>query len=113
MCSRICTVAEFPCELVSHKIFRMAIRVRVIGVFFGRPLNETFEEPLVQNDTPKNVLERLDKKKVLGRKFFRGLIKRGSATFLLNGDRLDLSEAADTHLKEDDEISVISVIAGG
>ena len=91
----------------------MAIRVRVMGVFLGRPLNETFEEPLIQNDTPGNVLNRLDRRKVLGRKFFSRLTKQGNATFLLNGDRLDLSEAPHTLLKEGDEISVISVIAGG
>lgn len=91
----------------------MAIRVRVMGVLLGHPLNETFEEPLIQNDTPSDVLNRLDKKKVLGRKFFSRLIREGSATFLLNGDRLDLSEVPRTLLKEGDEISIISVVAGG
>jgi molybdopterin converting factor small subunit len=91
----------------------MAIKVRVTGVFLGHPLNETFEEPYLPDDTPKKVLARLDKKKTLGRKFFSGLIKRRSATFLLNGDRLDPSEASNTHLNEGDEISVLSSIAGG
>ncbi len=91
----------------------MAIKVRVTGVFLGRPLNETFEEPFVQNDTPMKVFNRLDKKKVLGRKFFGRLMREGNATLLLNGDRLDVSEAPHTFLNEADEISVLSVIAGG
>jgi len=91
----------------------MPIRVRVAGLFLGQPLNKMFEEPYADNDTPVRVLARLDKKKVLGRNFFRRLVKKGDATFLLNGDRLNMPEASDTHLKEGDEISVLSAIAGG
>jgi molybdopterin converting factor small subunit len=91
----------------------MAIRVRVAGVFLGHPLNRTFEEPYIENDTPKKVFARLDKKKALGRRFFKGLVKQGRATFLLNGDRLDIPERLDNRLSEGDEISVLSAIAGG
>ena len=89
------------------------IMVRVMGVFFGKPLNKTFEEPFKANDTPKTVFARLDKQKALGRKFFKSVAKNGQATFLLNGDRMDLSESWDTPLNDGDEISVLSAIAGG
>jgi molybdopterin converting factor small subunit len=91
----------------------MAIQVRVAGVFGGAPLNEAFEEPFKENDTAKKILSRLDKKKVLGRKFFGGMIKRGRATLLLNGERLDSPEALNRRVSDGDEISVISAIAGG
>lgn len=91
----------------------MAIRVKTSGVFFGQPLNEIFDEPFKDADTPKKVFGRLDKKKALGRKFFKGLIKDGRATFLLNGDRLDMPESLDKRLSDGDEISVVSAIAGG
>lgn len=91
----------------------MTIRVKVTGVFLGSPLNRTFEEPYIENDTPKKVFGRLDKKKALGRRFFKGLVKQGRATFLLNGDRLDIPERLDERLSEGDEISVLSAIAGG
>lgn len=86
------------------------VRVRVVGVFLARPMNHTFEEPHGKGDTPKKVLARLDKKKALGKKFFKGALKDGSATFLLNGDRL---ESFDQPLEEGDELSVLSAIAGG
>jgi len=91
----------------------MAIRVRVAGLFLGRPLNKTFEEPLTGDDTPRKVFVRLDRKKVLGRNFFKSVVKKGDATFLLNGDRLNMPEASDNPLHDGDEISVLSAIAGG
>jgi len=91
----------------------MSISIRVTGVFFGRPLNQTFEVGFEENLTPKKVFARLDKKKVLGRRFFRGAVRSGPATFLLNGNRLDLPEALNDRLADGDEISVLSAIAGG
>lgn len=91
----------------------MPITVRVTGVFLGNPLNETFEEAFRENDTAKKLFARLDKKKALGRKFFSGALKSGRATFLLNGDRLEIPDALSRPLAEGDEISVLSAIAGG
>ena len=90
-----------------------SIRVRVTGVFTGRPINETFEEPFRQQDTLKRILARLDKKKVLGRRFFSSIVRNERAAFLLNGNRLDIPEALNKPLTVGDEISVISAIAGG
>lgn len=89
------------------------IKVRVAGVFGGDPMNELLEEPLQSDDTPATVLARFDKRKIFGRKFFANLIRRDRAVFLLNGERIDFSDAAMQKLKPGDEISVISAIAGG
>ncbi|RJP66758.1 MAG: MoaD/ThiS family protein [Candidatus Abyssobacteria bacterium SURF_17] len=91
----------------------MTVKIKVAGVFSGQPLNRTFEEPLAKGDTLKRVLGRLDKKHVLGRKFFAKLLKQGSATLLLNGDRMEPPDALDYSLNEGDEISILSTIAGG
>ena len=91
----------------------MPIAVRVTGVFLGDPLNKSFEEVFREGDTPKKILSRLDKRKALGRKFFRSSLRSSRATFLLNGDRLEIPEALDTPLSDGDEISVLSAIAGG
>lgn len=91
----------------------MPITVRVSGIFLGDPLNETFEVPFRHKDTPKRVLARLDKKRALGRRFFHGALRSGRASFLLNGDRLEIPDALDQPLEEGDEISVLSAIAGG
>lgn len=91
----------------------MPIQIRVAGVFLGSPLNKTFEEPFRQNDTPKKILARLDKKKALGRRFFSAVLKGGRATLLLNGDKLEIPADLSRRLNEGDEISVLSAIAGG
>ena len=100
-------------QCIDERRISMGIHIRVAGIFGGRPLNEMFEEPARENDTPKKVLARLDKRKAMGRKFFSGVVKGGRATLLLNGERLDSSEAMDRPLDDGDEISVISAIAGG
>lgn len=91
----------------------MSITVRVTGLFLGRPLDQTFGEDFREGDTPKKIFARLDGKKVLGRRFFAGTVKSGRATFLLNGDRLDMPGALNQNLSDGDEISVLSAIAGG
>jgi molybdopterin converting factor small subunit len=91
----------------------MPIAVRVTGVFLGDPLNKSFEEVFREGDTPKKILARLDKRKVLGRRFFRSSLRSSRATFLLNGDRLEIPDALNKPLADGDEISVLSAIAGG
>jgi molybdopterin converting factor small subunit len=89
------------------------ISIKVAGVFSGAPLNKSLQEPYFQGDTVKRVLERLDKRKVLGRRFFKQVMKQGRAVFLLNGDRLELPGSRTKPLNAGDEISVLSAIAGG
>lgn len=91
----------------------MSIRIRVAGLYGGRPLNEVFEEPYEDHDTPRKILERLDEKKALGRKFLSRLASRENVTILLNGKRLDCPEDLDKFLTDGDDISVLSAIAGG
>jgi hypothetical protein len=89
------------------------VKVRVAGIFGGSPTNEVAEEQLQEGDTPYTMLKRLDKRKVFGRKFFSVLMKRDSAIFLLNGDRLGPPELKCQKLAAGDELSVLSAIAGG
>jgi hypothetical protein len=89
------------------------VKVRVAGIFGGSPTNEATEERLQADDTPHTVLKRLDKKKLFGRKFFSVLMKRDSAIFLLNGNRLGPLELKLQKLSGGDELSVLSAIAGG
>ena len=95
----------------------MSITVRVTGVFIGDPVNKTIVHEFREGDTPKKILSRLDKDKTLGRelgrRFFGKALKSVRATFLLNGDRLEIPQELDRPLTEGDEISVLSAIAGG
>jgi molybdopterin converting factor small subunit len=103
----------FSGTLNKRLVSDMAIQVRVIGAFLERPLNKSFDEPFTTNDTLQSVFVRLDKRKTLGRKFFSRIIKQGQVTLLLNGDRLDLPEDMKRPLRDGDEISILSAIAGG
>lgn len=89
------------------------VNIRVAGIFCGIPTNELLQESLRVGDTLSVVLARLDKKKVLGRKFFSSLIKRNQIVVLLNGERLEPEEIKRKRLEENDVISVLSAIAGG
>jgi sulfur carrier protein ThiS len=89
------------------------VNIRVAGIFQGVPTNELMQEPLRAGDTPSVILARLDKKKVLGRKFFSSLMRRNQIVILLNGERLEPAETKQKRVEENDEISVLSVIAGG
>jgi len=60
------------------------------------------------------LLGRLDKMGVGERGFFRAVAKgRRAVTLLLNGDRLDISEARKTVIREGDELAILSQISGG
>jgi molybdopterin converting factor small subunit len=89
------------------------VNIRVAGIFRGIPTNELLQEWLQVGDTPSAVLARLDKKKVLGRKFFSSLMKQNQIVILLNGERLETADTKRKRLEADDEISVLSAIAGG
>ena len=95
----------------------MSITVRVTGVFIGDPVNKAIVQEFKAGDTPKKILARLDKdralRRELGRRFFGQALKSGRASFLLNGDRLEIPQELDRPLSEGDEISVLSAIAGG
>jgi len=60
------------------------------------------------------LLDRLDKERVAEKGFFRKVRKgREGATLLLNGERLDPSDAGKTWVRDGDELTVMSPITGG
>jgi molybdopterin converting factor small subunit len=100
-------------RIISEIIVDMSITIRVTGIFLGDPLNKTLVQEFKAGDTSRKLLKRLDKEKALGRKFFASTLKSSRATFLLNGDRIEIPEMLDDPLTDGDEISVLSAIAGG
>jgi len=60
------------------------------------------------------LLDRLDKERVAEEGFFRRVRKgRQGVTLLLNGERLDLSDARKTLVQDGDDLAVLSPITGG
>ncbi len=60
------------------------------------------------------LLGRLDKKGPMEKGFFRSVLKgRQGVTLLLNGERLDLSDAKKTVIQDGDTLAILSPITGG
>ncbi len=60
------------------------------------------------------LLKRLDKERGTDKGFFRQVLKgRQGVTLLLNGERLDISDAKKTVIHDRDDLSVMSPITGG
>lgn len=60
------------------------------------------------------LLARLDKERVAEKGFFRQVRKgRQGVTLLLNGERLDLTDARKTRIRDGDDLAVMSPITGG
>ncbi len=60
------------------------------------------------------LLGRLDKKGPMERGFFKSVLKgKQGVTLLLNGERLDISDACKTLLRDGDNLAILSPITGG
>lgn len=79
----------------------------------GPFLKETDLE-IEEGATVERLFKEADKSLGLKERVFKQTLKgRFKATVLLNGDRLDLDRAKDIILQADDEISLLSGMAGG
>ena len=77
-------------------------------------LNEKIEIEVGKGLRLHKLLGRLDKMGKPEKGFFRAVRKgRQGVTLLLNGNRLDVSEARKTVIREGDELAVLSPISGG
>lgn len=77
-------------------------------------LNEKVEIEVGRGLRLDKLLGRLDKMGKPEKGYFRAVRKgRQGVTLLLNGDRLDVSEAKKTVVREGDELAILSAISGG
>jgi molybdopterin converting factor small subunit len=77
-------------------------------------LNEKIEIDVGKGVRLHKLMGRLDKMGKPEKGFFKAVRKgRQGVTLLLNGDRLDVSEARKTLIQDGDELAVLSPISGG
>jgi molybdopterin converting factor small subunit len=77
-------------------------------------LNDKVEIEVGKGMRLDKLLGRLDKMGKPEKGFFKAVRKgRQGVTLLLNGDRLDVSEAKKTFIQDGDELAVLSPISGG
>lgn len=92
----------------------MKIKVRVAGFILGNTVNEAFEEEVAEGTSIKQLFRALDKERRLKKGFFTELLSLPRPpSILLNGDRVVPSQDADKVLNNEDEIAILSPIAGG
>ena len=92
----------------------MTVLVRLNVLTPQGMMNEKIEIEVGKGVRLDKLLGRLDKMGKPEKGFFRAVRKgRQGATLLLNGDRLDVSEARKTVIREGDELAVLSPISGG
>lgn len=76
--------------------------------------NEAIEIEVGKGLRLHKLMGSLDKMGKPERGFFRAVRKgRQGVTLLLNGDRLDVSEARKTVIREGDELAILSPVSGG
>ena len=93
----------------------MKIKVKIAGMVERKLVNRVLEvEPEKDELNIGELLEFLDQKQELGKKFFKKMLKLPSPpVLLLNGENLDLKEGLRRRLSDGDEISLIMPMAGG
>jgi len=91
------------------------IKIHVAGIFDDKPVFVEGEIELKDDALLRDLFKKADK--ALGfkdRKYLRQVLSMAvPPTVLLNGDRLDLPEGFGHGLKDGDEVSLLSPIAGG
>ena len=92
----------------------MPVLVRLHMLTHRGMLNEEIEIEVGKEVRLHKLLGRLDKMGKPEKGFFRAVRKgQQGVTLLLNGDRLDVSEARKTVIRDGDELAVLSPISGG
>jgi len=91
------------------------IKVHIAGIFDEAPIFVEGKVELKENSDLRTLFKKADNAPGFsGRKYFRRIWRTAvPPTVLLNGDRLDLPEGFAHRLKDRDEVSILSPIAGG
>lgn len=90
----------------------MNVIIRVAGLIGSLAINEEMSVELKDDSTLEDLFKKADKG--LSEKFFKAMKKMGKfPTVLIDGDRIDLPEGYTHKLKDGDEVSVLTPIAGG
>jgi len=94
---------------------RGPVKVKVTaGIFVdGKNVTEEMEIGLEKRASIRDLFRCLDRQEKFPPGTFKKLMKDPGITLLLNGKRLSVPEDLDTELKDGDEVTIISSVAGG
>ena len=91
----------------------MKIRLRMVVFHKGRMVREQLEEEFSENVTIKKFFKSLDKKNTIEKGFISSVLHIQGTSLLLNGKRIHPKKGLRIELKDEDEIAILSPIAGG
>lgn len=80
----------------------------------GKPIHKRISLELMEGSTVEQLLDELDRKKVIGKNFFKKLVKSGKFfTLLVNDKRVDMPDGLEQKLSNNDKVALITPMAGG
>ncbi len=92
----------------------MKIKLSIVAFVGVKAVNKVLEVELPEGNSLLDLFNKIEKEKEVEKGFFQAILsQRRPVTVLINGERIDLSKDKKRKLKDGDEISVVSPIAGG
>jgi len=92
----------------------MKVSVKLMVLLGAKMVNESFEEEVAEGTSVEQLFRQVDGSRRLQRKYFQEALSAGRPpVVLLNGSRVEVPEELGEQLKDGDEVSVVSPIAGG
>ena len=92
----------------------LKIEVYISTADSGKPIHLRLNLNVPEGSTLNDPLRLLDRKKVVGKNFFKKLIKSGKFfTLLVGGERINIPDGLKRQVCESDKIAIITPMAGG
>ena len=92
----------------------MRISVKLMVMLGTKMVNESFEEEVAEGASVEQLFRQVDGSRRFKRKYFKEALSAGMPpVVLLNGSRVEVPEELGVKLKDGDEVSMVSPIAGG
>jgi len=80
----------------------------------GKPVHKRLVVALPEGSSVGDLLDALDRKKVVGKNFFKKLLKSGKFfTLLIGGKRVDIPDGLSQGMASGDKVALITPMAGG
>ena len=91
----------------------MKVKCRVVVLHQGKMVREELEEEIDGKETIKKFFKRVGKNNTFEKGFIKFILNSRGTALLLNGKRLSPKKDLNIQLKDGDELSLLSPLAGG
>lgn len=92
----------------------ISVEVYISTAEEGKPVHKRTLLKIAEGSTVGQLLDELDNKKVIGKNFFKKLLKSGKFfTLLVNEKRINVPDGLEQKLADNDKVALITPMAGG